>query len=346
MSFGPFGSSARCIKNQLGIRPYRLLLRAINHHQPIKSAFPYHRLNLFSTMSPSSKSKPQKVVIQLHYNDLRTHDSPVLSHVHSKRSSEEGITHFLPIYVFDERVVALSCVPGYEEFALKSVFNSTGSQQGQEGQEEKDQKKEKQEKDEARPTTIRGLGDLPRIPPSSSSSSSSSSSPKTTSNLTKIPHPKTRLGAFHKTSRHRLKFLTESVFNLRESYRGMGGDLVVGCGFMEGFVAGVVEALQNGDGRQKGEGENGEDDGGERYEVTEVWMQKEVRTRWGCFIYFGRFAVGPTLSPFSFPPPIPPPTSCQRNATNTTGQHRRSPLPTAPPRHPRTLRHSLETGRL
>jgi hypothetical protein len=285
-------------------------------------------------MSPSSKSQPQKVVIQLHYNDLRTHDSPVLSHVHSAQSSEKGVTHFLPIYVFDERVVALSCVPGYEEFALRSTSTSA------EGQEGQDEKREKQEKDEARPTTIRGLGDLPRLPPSSSSSPSSPSTSYHTLSPSKIPHPKTRLGAFHKTSRHRLKFLTESVFNLRESYRGMGGDLIVGCGFMEGFVGGVVEALQKEE--LKGDGE----EEGERFEVTEVWMQKEVRTRWGCFIYFGRFAVGPTLSPFSFPPPIPPPTSCQRNATNTTGQHRRSPLPTAPPRHTRTLRHSLETGRL
>lgn len=218
-----------------------------------------------SPSKPPPSSKPQKVVIQLHYNDLRTHDSPVLSHVHSAQSSEEGITHFLPIYVFDERIVALSCVPGYEEFALKTTSKSTSG-----GSPE-----EKKEKEEARPTTIRGLGDLPRLPPSSSSSTP-------TPSPSKIPHPKTRLGAFHKTSRHRLKFLTESVFSLREQYRGMGGDLVVGCGFMEGFVGGVVEALQKGEGHreEKGrdgeEGGDGEEDEGERYEVTEVWMQKEV----------------------------------------------------------------------
>ncbi|KAH8079859.1 DNA photolyase, FAD-binding/Cryptochrome [Filobasidium floriforme] len=203
-------------------------------------------------MPPSSKSQPQKVVIQLHYNDLRTHDSPVLSHVHSAQSSEKGITHFLPIYVFDERVVALSCVPGYEEFALRSTSTSAT------GQEEKEKKEKKEEKDEARPTTIRGLGDLPRLPPSTSSSSpSSTSSPASTPTPTptKIPHPKTRLGFFHKTSRHRLKFLTESVFALRQSYRGMGGDLIKGHG-----------------GEQGGEGDGG------RYEVTEVWMQKEVST--------------------------------------------------------------------
>jgi hypothetical protein len=310
MSLGPVGSSVRCIKNQLGIRPYRSFIPAVGHHH-LKPQLPYrynHNYKIFSTIAMSPSSKPQKVVIQLHYNDLRTHDSPVLSHVHSAQSSEKGVTHFLPIYVFDERVVALSCVPGYEEFALRSTSTSA------EGQEGQDEKREKQEKDEARPTTIRGLGDLPRLPPSSSSSSSSPSTSYHTLSPSKIPHPKTRLGAFHKTSRHRLKFLTESVFNLRESYRGMGGDLVVGCGFMEGFVGGVVEALQKEE--LKGDGE----EEGERFEVTEVWMQKEVSTRsWGCFICFGRIAVGLTFFPFSFPPPVSP-LLLHANATQQTPQ--------------------------
>lgn len=212
----------------LGISCIRFTLR----NKPRTSAFrrQAHPLFLFihstsprrfATMTASSTPK---VIIQLHYNDLRTHDSPVLEHVHSKTQS--GVTHFLPIFVFDERVFALSSVPGYEEPSSDSKIN------------------------EPRPVTIRGLGDLPR----------DRSTRKT------APEPRTRLGSFWKTGRHRTKFTVESVFDLRSQYRDKGSDLVVACGCMESVVGGIVEALQKGD-------------DGEKYEVTEVWMQKEVRSR-------------------------------------------------------------------
>ena len=166
-----------------------------------------------------SPSTSAKVIIQLHYNDLRTHDSPVLGHVHSKEQS--AVTHFLPIYVFDERIMALSAVPGYE-------------QQQQQGAVD-------------RPVTIRGLGDLPR----------------SKSSQTVTPEPRTRLGKFWKTGRHRTKFTVESVFDLKSRYRDKGNDLLVACGCMESVVSKIVESLQKGDAE-------------ETYEVTEVWMQKEV----------------------------------------------------------------------
>ena len=167
--------------------------------------------------STSSSSSKNRVIIQLHLNDLRTHDSPVLAHAHSDESS--GVTHFLPVFVFDERIFALSAIPGYDK---------------------------SDQKQSSRPRTHRGLGDAPRNASSQSI----------------VPNPKTRLGEFWKTGRHRTKFTVESVFDLRESYRSKGGDLVVGCGHMEKVVESIVKGLQ------------GKEGGG--FEVPEVWMQKEV----------------------------------------------------------------------
>jgi hypothetical protein len=167
--------------------------------------------------STSTSSSKNRVIIQLHLNDLRTHDSPVLAHAHSDESS--GITHFLPVYVWDERLFALSAIPGYDK---------------------------SDQKPSSRPRTHRGLGDAPR----------------NTSSQSIVPNPKTRLGEFWKTGRHRTKFTVESVFDLRESYRSKGGDLIVGCGHMEKFVESIVKGLQ------------GKEGGG--FEVPEVWMQKEV----------------------------------------------------------------------
>lgn len=170
--------------------------------------------------STSTSSSKNRVIIQLHLNDLRTHDSPVLAHAHSDESS--GVTHFLPIFVFDERIFALSAIPGYAK---------------------------SDQPPSSRPRTHRGLGDTPRNP----------------SSQTIVPHPKTRLGEFWKTGRHRTKFTVESVFDLKKSYRSKGGDLVVGCGHMEKVVESVVKGLQ------------GKEGGG--FEVPEVWMQKEVSFR-------------------------------------------------------------------
>lgn len=123
----------------------------------------------------------------------------------------------------------------------------------------------------------------------------------------------------------------------------MGGDLVVGCGFMEGVVGGVVEALQN----QKGE--EGE---GERYEVTEVWMQKEVSppSPGGCFISLPGEGCGgidyfPPFSCLSLSnPPLSPFPTLEIKMIRNVGQHRRSSLSTPPPRHPRTSWDRLKVG--
>jgi deoxyribodipyrimidine photo-lyase len=183
---------------------------------PFSSLF-YRQLST-STMSPGHK----KVIIQLHYNDLRVHDSPTLAYAHAKKNSD--VTHFLPLYVFDERVMALQCIPGYEQASLKD------------GQ--------------ARPVTVQGLGNAPR----------------NYKEQPLVPEPRTRQGRFWKTGRHRVKFTTESVFDLKQRYRSLGGDLWVAAGVMEDVVREVVGALQE---------EN--DEGG--FAVNEVWMQKEVRLK-------------------------------------------------------------------
>ena len=226
---------------QFGIRCIKLSFRS---NLPTTTAKCYHTpaTRHLSTMPSSSTSA--KVIIQLHYNDLRTHDSPVLDHVHSKEQS--AVTHFLPIYVFDERIMALSAVPGYEQQQQDAVN---------------------------RPVTIRGLGDLPRSKSSQAA----------------IPEPRTRLGKFWKTGRHRTKFTVESVFDLKSRYRERGNDLLVACGCMESVVGKVVESLQKGDAEQT-------------YEVTEVWMQKEVSRGSGSRFLNARAAAHTGRRPF--PPQV------------------------------------------
>lgn len=57
-----------------------------------------------TSSSPSSTSAPS------HLSDLRIHDNPLLQPPSKPRNK---ITHVLPIFVFDERVVELSAVPGF-----------------------------------------------------------------------------------------------------------------------------------------------------------------------------------------------------------------------------------------
>lgn len=51
------------------------------------------------------------IALALFRNDLRLHDNAVLHHLHTKNPKP---SHVLPIYVFDERQVELSGLPGFE----------------------------------------------------------------------------------------------------------------------------------------------------------------------------------------------------------------------------------------
>jgi deoxyribodipyrimidine photo-lyase len=62
---------------------------------------------------------------------------------------------------------------------------------------------------------------------------------------------------FHRTSPHRLAFLLQSVFELREGYRRSGGDLLIGYGRPEVLLPSLIKRLQ------------------EQGEVAGVWAQRE-----------------------------------------------------------------------
>ncbi|GAA5982277.1 hypothetical protein JCM11641_006247 [Rhodosporidiobolus odoratus] len=53
------------------------------------------------------------VTLTLHRNDLRIHDNALLHHPHASPESE-GVTHVLPLYVFDERFIELGQLPDYQ----------------------------------------------------------------------------------------------------------------------------------------------------------------------------------------------------------------------------------------
>ncbi|OCF42731.1 hypothetical protein I317_03462 [Kwoniella heveanensis CBS 569] len=69
--------------------------------------------------------------------------------------------------------------------------------------------------------------------------------------------PLSRVGGFHRTSPYRLRFLLEAVFELRESYRRSGGDMLIGYGKPEVLLPSLVQRL-----KQDGE-------------VSGVWAQRE-----------------------------------------------------------------------
>lgn len=84
----------------------RTSIRRLSHH--LSHAMP-------TATTPSAggaKASPRNILIHLHNNDLRIHDSPVLAHAHGAHGVH--ITHLLPVYVFDERVVHLGHVPGFK----------------------------------------------------------------------------------------------------------------------------------------------------------------------------------------------------------------------------------------
>ncbi|GAA6002635.1 hypothetical protein JCM10207_007604 [Rhodosporidiobolus poonsookiae] len=72
------------------------------------------------------------------------------------------------------------------------------------------------------------------------------------------PEARTRLCGFWRTSAFRARFMTEGVYDMRDSLRQRGSDLLIRFGKIEKVVGQIVEALiQNGD------------------EIKEVFMQKE-----------------------------------------------------------------------
>lgn len=161
---------------------------------------------------PKSGNHPESIFIHLHTLDLRTHDSPILSLAHS--SSKRDVTHFLPVYVFDERQLSLACIPG---------FGSLGP------------KKHGQDDDDTSTTQAKQT-DV-------------------------IPGPRSRNAGLHRMGRHRVRFLVESVFDLKERYKRMGSDLLVACGEPEDVVAKLAQGF-------KSQGKR----------VDGVYMQKEVAT--------------------------------------------------------------------
>lgn len=48
-------------------------------------------------------------------SDLRIHDNPLIHAQWSSEFKEHQITHFLPIYVFDQRIFNLKAVPGFAD---------------------------------------------------------------------------------------------------------------------------------------------------------------------------------------------------------------------------------------
>lgn len=62
----------------------------------------------------------KSVTIALFRNDLRLHDNPIIFQAHNSSPPKAGKAqtqrisdYFLPLYVFDERMIELSGLPGY-----------------------------------------------------------------------------------------------------------------------------------------------------------------------------------------------------------------------------------------
>ncbi|RXK40197.1 hypothetical protein M231_02471 [Tremella mesenterica] len=72
------------------------------------------------------------------------------------------------------------------------------------------------------------------------------------------PSPRSRVANFHRTSPYRLRFLLESIFYLRDTYRRAGGDLLIGYGRADRLLPVLVQKLK------------------ETSEVEGVWAQDEV----------------------------------------------------------------------
>jgi hypothetical protein len=171
-----------------------------------------------ATMATSAQT--QSVIVHLHVNDLRTTDSPALSLAHSQ--GKKHVTHFLPLYVFDERILPLDCVPGYSVSAQTKAI-------------EKMTTVDKSSDDEIKPL---GQEDEPVR--------TSNNRPATRDRKDRLNGrvgPRSRLGNFWRVGRHRAKFLVETVFDLKRSYDKKGGGMLLACGKPEEVAIKVVEAL-------------------------------------------------------------------------------------------------------
>ena len=147
----------------------------------------------------SMSTAKQNTFVHLHTLDLRVHDSPSLHLAHDKSSKiSSSVTHFLPVYIFDERQLDISQLPG-------------GTSPGKPRSD--------------RPGTHQE--ERPRY------------EPKHTRNA-----PLSRVGGFHRTSPHRLAFLVESVYALRETYRRSGGDMLIGYGRPEVLLPKLLESVE------------------------------------------------------------------------------------------------------
>ncbi|POY75360.1 hypothetical protein BMF94_1590 [Rhodotorula taiwanensis] len=132
----------------------------------------------------------RKIVLTLHRNDLRLSDNELLHAAHDQHHKD--VTHVLPLYVYDERFIELSGLPGYER-------------QG--------------------------------------------------------PEARTRLCKFWRTGAFRARFLTEGVFDMRNSLKQRGSDMLLRFGKMEDVTTDIVRAIKD----------NGD-------EIEEVFFQKEYYT--------------------------------------------------------------------
>ncbi|GJN92090.1 hypothetical protein Rhopal_005119-T1 [Rhodotorula paludigena] len=119
----------------------------------------------------------RNIILTLHRNDLRLTDNALFHCAHERE--QDDVTHVLPLFVFDERFIELSGLPGYER----------------EG-----------------------------------------------------PEARTRLCKFWRTGAFRARFLTEGVFDMRNSLRQRGSELLIRYGLMEKVTADIVKAMRaNGD---------------------------------------------------------------------------------------------------
>lgn len=186
----------------------------------------------------ANNNNKETVLVHLHINDLRTTDSPALSLAHSQQ--KKHVTHFLPIYVFDERILPLDCVPGYTSSPqAKAIKRKTVA---------KDEAKEDEE--------IKPLGQEDQ--PSRTTTNQPAAQEREDRPKGRVG-PRSRLGNFWRVGRHRAAFLVETVFDLKKAYEAKGGGMVIACGRPEEVAIKVVEALVK-------SGKN----------VEGVWTQKEV----------------------------------------------------------------------
>lgn len=153
---------------------------------------------------------PSKTLVHLHTLDLRTHDLPSLKIA----SKDQEVSHYLPVYIFDQRQIDLSRFPNSTSPSSSASKGEVAGEGEGEGEEEV-----------ANPNHR--------------------NRPRATRNA-----PRSRAHEFHRISPHRLLFLAQSVLGLRESYRRAGGDLIIGHGRPEVIVPKIIAALTQGGGEE------------------------------------------------------------------------------------------------